>query len=236
MKTANKRRYERPSTSRSRVRSVRDMVVRTHRSSARRERQRLAGQSHTLPSPRPVPREGVRVISKPAPDALHAAAIKNFEMAVRSFRRQNYVRAKQIFEKLAASAPPEVADRARVYLGYCTQKIGVRTIAPKTAADYQVLGVAELNARRLDSAIQHLAKAQKLDPKREDVRYALAAAHALRGDAESALEHLKVAIALRPQNRFLARSDEDFGPLAQDPRFQSLIASTGHANSGHLRT
>jgi tetratricopeptide (TPR) repeat protein len=85
--------------------------------------------------------------------------------------------------------------------------------------------VAELNARNLDLALEHLNKADKLAPNREDIRYALAAAHALQGNTDAALEHLKAAVALRPGNRFQARYDGDFRSLAADPRFRSLVYS-----------
>src|SRR5579863_3997179 len=137
-------------------------------------------------------------------DAEHAAAIKDFEAAARSFRRQNFAKARELFEKLAVAAPPDVADRARVHLRLCQQRLGRTGPAPKTANDFHMLGISALNAGQAESAVTYLSKAHHLEPKREDIRYALAAAHALQGDAEVALEHLKAAIALRPQNRFQA--------------------------------
>jgi tetratricopeptide (TPR) repeat protein len=83
--------------------------------------------------------------------------------------------------------------------------------------------VGALNSRRLDDAIEYLNKAQKSAPKLEHICYALAAAYSLRGDAQSALQHLKEAITLRPENRIQARRDEDFQALATDPRFKELV-------------
>lgn len=158
-------------------------------------------------------------------DERHAAAVRSFETALSSEHRQNYRKAKGIFEKLVATAPLDVAERARVHLKACIERMGAKAPAPKTAWDYHVLGVAELNVRQLDRAIEHLSKAQKLEPKREEIRYALAAAYSLQGNREEALEQLKAAIVLRPQNRFQARRDADFRPLAGDPRFLSLVTS-----------
>jgi tetratricopeptide (TPR) repeat protein len=83
--------------------------------------------------------------------------------------------------------------------------------------------VGALNLRRLDDAIEYLNKAQKSAPKLGHICYALAAAYSLRGDAESALQHLKGAITLRPENRIQARRDEDFHALATDARFKELV-------------
>ena len=150
-------------------------------------------------------------------------AVKNFEMGARYFQKHSFEKAREIFAKLVASAPAEIADRARVHLRLCDQRLNNGSDNPKTASDYHVLGVAELNSRILDQAVEHLNKACKLNPKREDIRYALAAAYALEGNLDAALEHLKAAIELRPENRFQARHDEDFRALMQDPRFRDLV-------------
>jgi hypothetical protein len=47
----------------------------------------------------------------------------------------------------------------------------------------------------------------------------------LRGNADAALEHLAVAIQLRPSNRYLAARDQDFQSLGGDGRFRQLLRS-----------
>lgn len=162
-------------------------------------------------------------MEKPQPDVRFLAAIKNFELGSRAFQKQNYVRAQEIFEKLAQGEIREVAERARVRLHLCQQKLSRSDRAPRSAEDYYTLGVAALNVRHPDEAVEYLAKAHKLNSHQEHVRYALAAAQALRGNAGEALEHLKAAIALRPANRIQARHDEDFRALASDARFRNLV-------------
>ena len=167
------------------------------------------------------------VVRAPVVDEKHAAAVRSFEAGLHLEQRQNFKKAREIFEKLVATAPADIADRARVHVKACVERAGQIAKPPKTAGEHHVLGVAELNLRHLDSAVEHLSKAQKLEPQREEIRYALAAAYALKGNAEAALEQLKTAIALRPQNRFQARHDADFQPLAADPRFLSLVSQDG---------
>jgi tetratricopeptide (TPR) repeat protein len=157
------------------------------------------------------------------PDPRTKAAVRMFGEAARHFHRQDFSRAKEVFEKLASGAPSEIAARARVRIRLCESKLSRSGPAPKTPADYYNLGVAELNARDLDRAIEHLNKADKAAPRREEIQYALAAARSLQGNADAALEHLKAAITCRPENRFLAQHDGDFEPLRSDPRFQSLL-------------
>jgi tetratricopeptide (TPR) repeat protein len=162
----------------------------------------------------------------------YLAAIRNFEAGVRSFQKQNYEKAKAAFEKLAAGPASDVAARAQVYLRMCEQKLDRARAAPKTATDYYNLGVAQLNARNLEGAIEYLSKADALKPNQDYIRYALAAAHAVQGNAEAALEHLKVAVRLLPNNRFQARNDGDFQSLAADPRFFRLVYADDSPASG----
>ena len=60
---------------------------------------------------------------------------------------------------------------------------------------------------------------------RSALRFVVAACRALvlTGEADSALENLKIAIQLRPENRYHARNDEDFAFLQEDPRFTELL-------------
>jgi tetratricopeptide (TPR) repeat protein len=162
--------------------------------------------------------------------AMFQAAVKNFGEATRQFNHQNYAKAKEYFEKALNGASNEVAERARMHLKLCKQKLAKPAPAPKGSAEYYNLGVAELNARNLDAAIEHLRKADKAAPKHDEIRYALAAVHALQGNIDAAFEHLKAAIDLRQANRFLARRDDDFEPLRDDPRYRPLLYPDNGSN------
>jgi tetratricopeptide (TPR) repeat protein len=168
------------------------------------------------------------------PDPRAKAAVKLFAEATRYFYRQNFSRAKEMFEKVIDGAPSDIAARARVHVRLCEQKLSKPTPAPKTPADYYNLGVAELNARDLEMAVEHLTKADKAAPHRDEIQYALAAARSLLGNTDSALEHLKAAIALRPENRFLAQHDDDFGPLRSEPRFRTLMRPQSDSSSQYF--
>lgn len=165
-------------------------------------------------------------------DPKFKAAVRDFAAATRLFQKQNYAKAQELFEKLASSPAHELAVRARVHLALCRQKRARSAPAPKTAEENYNLGVAELNARHLESAIEHLSRADKDGKEREHVKYALAATHALQGNIDLALDYLKTAIALRPGNRYLARSDGDFAALTADPRFKSLVGPENGRDAG----
>ena len=145
---------------------------------------------------------------------------------MRAFQKQNYDKAAEVFEKLINIDARDVAERAQVHLRLCRQRTGRPAPAPKSADEYYALGVACLNVRKLDQAIEHLEKADKLKPQQDHIQYALAVSHALAGNTDVAFTHLEVAFALRPENRFHARRDEDFQGLFADPRFRSLVYPT----------
>ena len=136
-----------------------------------------------------------------------------------------------MFEKAAGSGLNDITARSKVRIKLCEQRLSKPQRAPKSPEDFYNLGVAELNARDLESAVEHLTKADKAAPKRDEVHYALAAAHSLMGNVDTALEQLKSAIALRPENRFLAQHDNDFEPLRSDARFRPLIYPESTSNS-----
>lgn len=162
-------------------------------------------------------------------DARYAAALKSYETAVRQIQKQNYDKAVEILEKLAEEGPVEVADRARVYLRFCNQKLQPVSKIMKSAEDFYVAGVSDLNSRKVDRAIEYLSKAEKLDPRRSEIHYALAAGYARRGDADPAIEHLGKSIHLDPQTRIQARHEEDFQLVTHDPRFAELVGEEKRA-------
>ena len=150
--------------------------------------------------------------------------LKTFEEGVQNFHQQKYAKAKPLFEKVLSGPGKDLADRARVHLRIIEQRMQrSEPIIPRTPEEHYQQGVAMMNMGRWDEAREHLLKARKLAPKADYVFYAMAALDCLTGEAESAMENLKLAIQLRPENRYHARNDEDFAFLQEDPRFTELL-------------
>jgi tetratricopeptide (TPR) repeat protein len=165
---------------------------------------------------------------KDAPRALIDPAVeqqmKTFEEGVQNFQQQKYAKAKPLFEKVLSGPGKDLADRARVHLRIVEQRMQrSESVVPRTPEEHYQQGVAMMNMGRWDEAREHLLRARKLAPKADYVIYAMAALDCLTGEAESAMENLKLAIQLRPENRYHARNDEDFAFLQEDPRFTELL-------------
>lgn len=139
---------------------------------------------------------------------------------------EDFEKAKKCFDNLILDYPeePEIQERAKVLIHACEKKIHekARTVL-RSSDDHYNVGIADLNRRDLDSAVQHLQHALKLTPKADHVLYALAAATALQGNRDQALQFLKQSIHHRPENRFLALRDSDFETLQEDADFKQLV-------------
>lgn len=159
--------------------------------------------------------------------------LKNYEEALKHFQEQKFQKAKQVLEKVLEGPTRELRDRAQVHLRICEQRIARTPAAPpKSAEDHYTQGVALMNLGRWDEAREHLDRARKAAPKADHIVYAMAALDCLTGEAESAMENLKLAIQLRPENRYHARNDEDFAFLQEDPRFTELLYPERDASAG----
>jgi tetratricopeptide (TPR) repeat protein len=171
----------------------------------------------------------LRVATDPAVEQQ----LKQYEEALQYFQTQKYLKAKPIFEKVVSGPSKEFADRARVHLRIAEQRIQrTETPVPRSPEEHYQHGVAMMNMGRWDEAREHLLRARKLSPKADYIIYALAALDCLTGEAESAMENLKIAIQLRPENRYHARNDEDFAFLQEDPRFTELLYPDREGSTG----
>ena len=161
---------------------------------------------------------------KPTADEIaYQNALTQFEAAVKLLNENHFAKARGTFEKLVDTATPDLAQRARMYLNVCNQRIARPAVHLKSAEDHYNYGVQLSNQGMLDGAEEYLKKALKLAPHLDYIHYALASTSALREDAEQAMEHLEHAIGLNGRNRYLAQNDPDFSSLSEDPRFTELL-------------
>jgi len=173
----------------------------------------------TLTPPPPAQRGGVELV-----DPRVQAQLKLYDEALALFHQQKFSRAKQELERVLEGPSKELADRARMHVKIAEQRMRpAHEQNPRTAEEHYQRGVTMMNIGRWDDARESLDKARKAAPKADHIHYALAALDCLTGEADSALANLKVAIQLRPENRYHARNDEDFAFLQEDPRFTELL-------------
>ncbi|HLW54015.1 MAG TPA: hypothetical protein VKW06_14355 [Candidatus Angelobacter sp.] len=162
---------------------------------------------------------------KPAPreDPVFAQAVQNYEAGIKAMQEHKFEKAKGLLEKIVASGPRELADRARLYLNSCNQQLRETSSSFKTHEEHFDFAVSLMNAGQYEQARGHMEKIMKQSPQADFAYYGMAIVECLAGQVESSLKNLSEAIRLNPQNRFQARNDSDFQNMADDPRFTELL-------------
>ena len=154
------------------------------------------------------------------------AALKQYETGLKLMQSEKFDKDKVAFGGLIKEFPneSELLDRTHVHIQACEHRIrkSRKPLRLQGASDYYEIGIAELNGKEIAQALEHLQHALKLSPKADYIHYALAAASALNGDREAALDFLGKAVDYRDENRFLAVNDDDFESLFQDSDFIHL--------------
>ena len=89
--------------------------------------------------------------------------------------------------------------------------------------EYYFAGFPAYEAKDYETALQITCEGLERYPDNPSILFSVACIESLSGDRESALEHLRRAIAANPKLAAAAREDSDFGPLRDDPRFLELV-------------
>ena len=178
-----------------------------------------AKKRKAAPAPPPRPSRVLKIVEDPR----IKLAREQYQAAVELLGSRKYERAVAMFEKVLAAPSSELAERARIHLSICRQRMETRVLTLRTAEDHYNYAVAQTNSGKLNEAEEHLAKAMKLTPRVGHLHYLLAMVRALRGDIEAALTNLRQAIDLEPGSRNLAKHDPEFRILYEDPRFADLV-------------
>lgn len=150
-------------------------------------------------------------------------AVQNYESALKAMQEHKFERAKPVLEKIVASGPKELADRARMHLSICNQQLASGATTFKSPDEHFDYAVSLMNVGQYDQARVHMEKILKQNPRADFAVYGMAVLDCLTAQVESSLKQLREAIRLNPQNRFQARNDSDFQNMADDPRFTELL-------------
>jgi len=173
----------------------------------------------SLAAPRKAPgtyRDQVRELS---------VARKIFEKAVDLFHKRDLEGAAKRFEELIAEHPDEkdLLDRSKVYLAACRNGKKSRPALPGPPEEVFHAAVFEKNRGNIPKALELLKKIAGTRDEDGRIHYLAACCHAIAGDAEQALTHLKKAIHADPQNRIQARLEADLASLRTNPGFVELL-------------
>jgi tetratricopeptide (TPR) repeat protein len=152
-------------------------------------------------------------------DGARARAVAQYESALRLMQEGKFEKAHTAFNQMLAAAPPDLAERIRMYINACIQQISRHHTQFSSHEERYDYAISLLNDGNYEDARTHLKKIASENGQADYAFYGLAVLASMTGDAHTCLEHLTEAIHLNAQNRIQARADSDFQDMADDPRF-----------------
>ena len=157
----------------------------------------------------------------------YARALQTYEQALGAMQGGKFERAAAGFQDVIGQFPEEreLHERSRLYLKVCERETAPAAPTPKTVDELIFAATLALNGGSFEVARGHLEIALSENPDHDHVHYMLAVTQTLKGEDDSALEHLSKAIELNADNRILAVQDPDFDGLRDDARFEQVLAS-----------
>ena len=161
------------------------------------------------------------VARKPA----YYEAIAVYESGVRALQRHDYSGAAEHFRSVVQRFPDEreLLERARLYLRVCERETANRPAGPRTPQERIYAATVALNAGDGNGALDHLRQALADDPENDHGHYIMAVALTDKGQHAEAIDFLRQAIELNPDNRSLARQDPDLAVLRETDGCRDLL-------------
>lgn len=183
---------------------------------------RVAVPEPEKPTPPPAP-------SPPPRKPAYYEAIALYESGVRGLQRHDYDAAANAFRSVLERYPEEreLHERARLYLRVCERETARRPANPQTPQERVYAATVALNAGDHATAMDHLNRALEESPDSDHAHYIMSVALTMRGEIDDALEHLRQAVSLNPENRALARQDPDLEAVRDHEAFREILDTPG---------
>ena len=156
-------------------------------------------------------------------EAAFSQAVHSYQEGLRLLQERKFERAKLLLQKVVQSAPQDLADRAKMHLNTCLQRLEQTAANFRSHEEHYDYAVSLLNTGQHAQAREHLDRILKQAPKSDFAWYGMAVIDCLTERYEESLRNLTEAIRLNAANRFQARNDSDFNNMADDPRFTELL-------------
>ncbi|MEO6237512.1 MAG: tetratricopeptide repeat protein [Vicinamibacterales bacterium] len=160
-----------------------------------------------------------------------------YERGLQALQRRDFAASADALRLVIERYPDEreLLERARLYLKVCERELEPKEPAPKTAAEWVYAATLSLNAGDEANAYQHLQRALSADSRHDHAHYMMAVAVSRRGDISGALDHLRRAVALNPENRSIARQDPEFDSLREAAGFRAALETPPAEGGSSLR-
>lgn len=161
----------------------------------------------------------------PARKPTYHEAVAMYERGLQALQRRDFAASAEALRTVIERYPDEreLLERARLYLKVCERELEPKEPAPKTADEWVYAATVALNAGDEATAQRHLQRALGEDVRHDHAHYMMAVVCARRNDTGGALDHLRQAVSLNPENRSLARQDPDLDALRDEGAFRAVL-------------
>jgi len=148
-----------------------------------------------------------------------------YERGLQALQRRDFAASADALRTVIERYPDEreLLERARLYLKVCERELEPKEPTPKTADEWVYAATVALNAGDETTAHRHLQRALAEDARHDHAHYMMAVVSSRRNDPPAALDHLRQAVSLNPENRSLARQDPDLDVLRDEPAFKAAL-------------
>lgn len=148
-----------------------------------------------------------------------------YERGLQALQRRDFAASADALRVVIERYPDEreLLERARLYLKVCERELEPKEPTPKTADEWVYAATVALNAGDEATAHRHLQRALAEDARHDHAHYMMAVVSSRRNDPPTALEHLRKAVSLNPENRSLARQDPDLDVLRDEAAFKAAL-------------
>jgi tetratricopeptide (TPR) repeat protein len=152
-----------------------------------------------------------------------------YERGLQALQRRDFAASAEALRTVIDRYPDEreLLERAQLYLKVCERELEPKQPVAKTADEWVYEATVALNVGNEAVAVQYLTRALAENPRHDHAHYMMAVASTRRNDAARALDHLRQAVSLNPENRSLARQDPDLDPLRDAPGYRTAIEASG---------
>jgi tetratricopeptide (TPR) repeat protein len=150
-------------------------------------------------------------------------AFQHYQAALLLLQQGKYEKALAALEKLLLAAPAEIKERCQMYISTCRRQLEKPNLAFATPEEHYDYAVSQLNTGYYEEARDQFNGILANYPNADYAFYGLALLDSITGRAQDCLGNLARAIDLNPKNRLLARADNDFQSMVDDPRFTELL-------------
>jgi uncharacterized protein HemY len=157
----------------------------------------------------------------------HQLAVDTFERGFRALQQRQFDRAASALKTVLSGFPDEkeLQERARVYLSLCERQAAGAGARPRSFEERVNAATVSINRGAFDDGLRLLHDLESEHAESDHVQYLLAVAYTSMGDVDRALSHLRRAVELNPENKFLSTADADLEPLRQHAGFHSALAA-----------